>query len=125
MKSTATEIRQLKNKSKLALSIVLGTLVLAGALVIAAGKLHAFAVNSASANVTSARVVIAVEGMYCDSCAAGIRAMLRRTPGVIAAEVSYKEKQAVVDYDSQKTTPEKIVEAINKLGYKANVKNNT
>lgn len=78
---------------------------------------------SGASIVRTERVTIAVEGMYCDSCAAGIKAMLKRTPGVISAEISYKEKQAVVDYDSQKTTPEKIVEAINNLGYKASVKN--
>jgi copper chaperone CopZ len=82
-----------------------------------------FAMNRGGINAPAERVVIGVEGMYCDSCAAGIKAMLKRTPGVISAEVSYKQKEAVVEYDSQKTTPEKIVEAINNLGYKASVKN--
>lgn len=76
----------------------------------------------ATSTVRTERVTIAVEGMYCDSCAAGIKAMLKRTPGVISADVSYERKEAVVDYDQQKTTPEKIVEAINNLGYKASVK---
>ncbi len=115
MKAAAVEIRSMKNRARLAFSIALGALVLAGTLVFSAGKLHELGVNSVSAKVASARVVIAVDGMYCDSCAAGIKSMLKRTPGVIAAEVSYKEKQAVVDYDSEKTKPEKIVEVINNL----------
>src|SRR5712692_10165935 len=86
-------------------------------------RLRVFAMNAGSSDAPAERVVIGVEGMYCDSCAAGIKAMLKRTPGVIASEVSYQKKEAIVDYDSQKTTQEKIVEAVNNLGYKASVKN--
>ena len=114
----------MNNRRRAGVSIVLAILVALGALISAAATLRGFSVNSAGTN-TASRVVVAVEGMHCDSCAAGIKAMLKRTPGVIASEVSYKEKQAVIDYDSQKTTPEKIVEAINNLGYKASVKNKT
>ena len=78
--------------------------------------------SSASNNIRTERVLIGVEGMYCDSCAAGIRAMLKRTSGVVSAEVSYQRKEAVVDYDPEKVTPEKIAEAINNLGYKAKVR---
>jgi len=76
----------------------------------------------ATAAVKTERVVIAVEGMSCTSCASGIKAMLKRTPGVIAAEVSFEKREAVVDYDAEQTSREKIVEAITKLGYKASVK---
>ncbi len=48
--------------------------------------------------------------------------MLKRTPGVISAEVSYERREAIVDYDADKTSREKIVEAVTKLGYKATVK---
>jgi Cu+-exporting ATPase len=60
--------------------------------------------------------------MHCDGCAAGIKAMLKRTSGVISADVNYKQKEAIVHYDPEKVTREKIVEAITKLGYKAHVK---
>lgn len=76
----------------------------------------------AAATVKTERVNLAVEGMSCTSCASGVKAMLKRTPGVISAEVSYEKKEAVVDYDTEKTTREKIMEAINKLGYKASIK---
>lgn len=106
-----------------AASILLGALLFVAAVAFAGGTLRPFA--STSTQPSTDRVVLAVEGMYCDSCAAGIRSQLKRTHGVVAAQVSYKEKQAIVDYDSQKTTPEKIVEVINNLGYKATVKNKT
>jgi copper chaperone CopZ len=79
-------------------------------------------VAAASPDVRAERVVIAVEGMHCGNCASGIKAMLKRTPGVISAEVSYEQKEAVVEYDPSRTTREKIVEAINNMGYKASVK---
>lgn len=68
------------------------------------------------------RVVVAIEGMSCAGCAAGIKAMLKRTPGVVSAEVSYENKEAVVDFNPAETSREKIIEVINNLGYKASVK---
>jgi len=76
----------------------------------------------AAATMKTERAIIVVEGMSCSSCAKGIKAMLKRTPGVIAAEVSFERHEAVVDYDADQTSREKIVEAINKLGYKASIK---
>ena len=67
-------------------------------------------------------VVMSVSGMHCSSCAEGITAMLKRTDGVLKTEVSYEERQATVDYDEAKTSPEKIITAIEKMGYKARIK---
>lgn len=80
------------------------------------------AATAAPRLVKTERVKIAIEGMHCESCARGIKAMLKRTPGVISAEVSYEQREATVEYDTARTTPEKITEAINNLGYKAKVK---
>ena len=104
-----------------AAAIAVCVLVFAAVLASSSGKLRTFALTSAQPSTE--RVVLAVGGMYCDSCAAGIKAMLKRTPGVISADVSYARKEAVVDYDQEKTSPDKIVEAINNLGYKASIKN--
>lgn len=76
----------------------------------------------ATSAVKPERVRITVEGMSCTSCATGIKAMLKRTPGVISAEVSFERREAAVEYEAARTTREKIVEAITKLGYKASVK---
>lgn len=72
--------------------------------------------------VETQRVVIAVEGMHCTACASGIRSMLRRTAGVVSAEVSFEKKEAVVDFNPAQTSREKILEVITNMGYKANVK---
>ncbi|MDQ3666884.1 MAG: cation transporter [Acidobacteriota bacterium] len=68
------------------------------------------------------RVVIAIEGMHCGGCASGVKAMLKRTAGVVSADVSFEQKEAKVEFDSSATSREKIVEAINNMGYKASVK---
>ncbi len=60
--------------------------------------------------------------MQCSSCAVGIKAMLKRTPGVVSAEVSLEKKEAMVEFNPSETSREKIVEAINNLGYRASVK---
>lgn len=48
--------------------------------------------------------------------------MLKRTPGVISEEMSFARREADVEYDSERATREKIIEAITKRGYKASVK---
>ena len=67
-------------------------------------------------------VTVTIRGMYCASCAGGIRAMLKRTVGVTKADVSYADQVARIDYDAAKTSPAKIVETIEKLGYQAAVR---
>lgn len=101
------------------LAIALGVLFVLGTL---AWRENAAKVVDAASAVKTERVLIAVEGMSCSSCASGIKAMLKRTPGVISAEVSFEKREADVEYNSEQTTREKIVEAITKLGYKATIK---
>ena len=76
----------------------------------------------ATAEPQPATVTLAISGMHCEGCASGITAILKRTDGVVKADVSYEEKRAVVEYDAAKTAPDKIVAAIEKLGYKATIK---
>ena len=80
---------------------------------------------AATTPAENARVLLAIEGMHCVSCASGIKAMLKRTPGVVSAEVSYERCEAEVEYDPSRTSTEKIIEAITNLGYKASVKENS
>ena len=70
----------------------------------------------------STRVVLAVSGMHCGSCADGIDAMLKRTEGVLEASTSFENREATVRFDPAITSPAKLIEAIEKLGYKASVK---
>ena len=78
--------------------------------------------SGAEAADPPSKVELTISGMHCGSCADGIRAMLKRTDGVLAAEVSYEKREAVVEYDPSKTSPRQIVAAVEKLGYKAAVK---
>jgi len=94
-----------------------------GVLVLGCSAVDAHSLNPpASYTAKNERVKIAIEGMYCTSCAQGIKTMLKRTPGVITAEVSFEQREALVEYDAQRTEPQKIVEVIEKMGYKAKVK---
>lgn len=103
------------------LTFVIGAIVILAAPGYSAPSVHSL--NAAAPSVVkNERVKIAVEGMHCESCASGIKAMLKRTPGVISAEVSFEQKEAVVEYDSSRTSAAKVVEAINNLGYKAKLK---
>ena len=60
-----------------------------------------------------------VEGMTCGGCEVGVRMNVRKLDGVASVEASYDEGRAKVAYDPDKVTPEMIVEAIEKLGYTA------
>jgi periplasmic mercuric ion binding protein len=56
--------------------------------------------------------------MTCVTCELAIRIALEKTPGVKRADVSYERRNAVVDYDPNLTTPEKLRDVINGTGYK-------
>jgi copper chaperone CopZ len=66
----------------------------------------------------AARATFAVEGMTCTSCETTLRLALERAAGVRRAEVSYKNGEAVVEYDPKLTAPDKLRAAIDETGYK-------
>lgn len=68
------------------------------------------------------RVVLAVKGMYCASCEQTVVTMLRRTAGVLKADVSVERGEATVSYDSTRTSPAQLVQVVKTLGYEASVK---
>lgn len=72
--------------------------------------------------VPTKRVKLAISDMYCKACEPSISGELMRTPGVIAATVSYERQEAVVDYDSSKITPAGIIAAIKGAGFTAKIK---
>lgn len=67
-------------------------------------------------------VVLAVKGMYCASCERTVATMLRRTAGVVRADVSVERGEATVSYDSARTSPEQLAQVVKALGYDASVK---
>lgn len=68
------------------------------------------------------QVVLAVKGMSCASCEQTVVAMLRRTAGVVKADVSVERGEATVSYDSTRTSPVQLVHVVKTLGYEASIK---
>lgn len=64
-----------------------------------------------------------VSGWTCASCASATRIALKKLEGVQEVKTNPDEKEALVTYDDAKVTPERMVQAIAKLGYKATQKN--
>ncbi len=65
------------------------------------------------------QVTLKVEGMTCATCPVTVKAVLKRLPGVINADVSFKEAKAVVSYREGKVTVEQMIKAIEDAGYYA------
>ncbi len=99
-----------------ALAAIAGT----SALIVGAKSADSAAVVSTVVNTE--RIVVAIEGMHCTGCSNGIKAMLKRTKGVVSAEVSYENKEASVEFNPADVTRDKILEVITNLGYKASIK---
>ena len=64
-------------------------------------------------------VLIPIEGMACVACAASVKRALKALDGVSEVEVNLERRSATVKYADDKVTPERLVAAINKLGYRA------
>lgn len=84
--------------------------------------LFTFVTAVAAEPSSPSRVTLTISGMHCEGCASGISAMLKRTEGVVKADVSYDTREATIDYDATKTAPAKLIAVIEKMGYKAAVK---
>ncbi|MGH9362334.1 MAG: heavy-metal-associated domain-containing protein [Thermoanaerobaculia bacterium] len=63
--------------------------------------------------------VFKVEGMTCGGCETGVRVKVKKLDGVEEVEASYEKKRARVTYDPRVVTPKRIIEAIEELGYSA------
>jgi copper ion binding protein len=100
------------------LSLKTASVVVAiGAFVI--GALPARAETTAAPGVTS--VTLHVEGMSCASCKAAVKTAIARLPGVTDAKVDLEKKSATVEYDASKVSPQKMVDAVNQLGFEASL----
>lgn len=60
--------------------------------------------STAVSRTPLAHVVLKIEGIDCVMCAAGLQNNLRALKGVHSAEVSFQDKQAVIDYDPNAAT---------------------
>jgi len=64
-------------------------------------------------------VVLQILGMHCTACATGIESGLKRLDGVTDARVSFATKEAIVKFDEDKVTLDKIKAAVKRGGYEA------
>jgi copper chaperone CopZ len=62
-----------------------------------------------------------IGGMHCDSCAIDIKETLEVTAGVHTADVTFKRKTAIVDFDEEIVQQSTIIKKIQDLGYTATV----
>ena len=62
-----------------------------------------------------------IEGMHCESCAVDIKETLEETAGVFKADVTFKRKTAIVEYDEEVVQQTTLVKKIQDLGYQATV----
>ena len=60
-----------------------------------------------------------VSNMWCPACAWLIDESLKKTPGVIESACNFSTDRLQVNYNPIKTSPDQIIDAIKKLGYRA------
>lgn len=67
-------------------------------------------------------LILEVSGMHCAGCAVSVKRALESVPGVRAAGVDFDASEATVALESGHVPPEELVRAIEKLGYRARLK---
>ncbi|MBE1575391.1 heavy-metal-associated domain-containing protein [Amycolatopsis roodepoortensis] len=64
-------------------------------------------------------VIFQVDGMHCGSCALLVDDALEDLPGVLSTQTTVKKGISTVELDSDRSSVEDVVEAIEGLGYRA------
>ncbi|MGE3308837.1 MAG: heavy-metal-associated domain-containing protein [Limisphaerales bacterium] len=77
------------------------------------------ALKKSGYRVQAQRITYAVEGLACGSCATQVSKALSKVKGVSDAKVCSESKQAVVDFDPNKVSAEKILATLDATGFKA------
>jgi copper chaperone CopZ len=73
--------------------------------------------STEEANVKT--VIMPIEGMSCSACTARVKKTLTAIAGVSDVEVNLAERNARVRFDPSKLSPDRMVSAVNGLGYHA------
>ena len=68
-------------------------------------------------------ITLTLGGMWCSSCAWLVSEQLKRTTGVVNAEVSFIQQQASLTFDNAITNPKKLKKRVRTLGYQATLPN--
>ncbi|CAC5382756.1 copA [Mytilus coruscus] len=77
--------------------------------------------TDAKADNSENSVEISVKGMTCMSCVRNIESSISQVNGVNQISVSLENEKATVMYDTVKISPSQIAEAIDDMGFEANV----
>ncbi len=75
--------------------------------------------TSTSTQTETKTVRLDIEGMTCGSCAASVKTALGKLDGVRNVRISFEQKGGTVEFDATKVDEARIVEAVNKAGFKA------
>ncbi len=65
------------------------------------------------------KIELSVSGMTCSSCELHIESEVKKLPGISFVKASYEKGSATVEYDGQKIKADKIIAAVNGIGYHA------
>src|SRR5882762_10126425 len=65
------------------------------------------------------RIELSVSGMTCPSCELHIESEVKKLPGISTVKASYEKGSTTVEYDEQKIKTDKIIAAVNGIGYHA------
>ena len=63
------------------------------------------------------KAILKLRGMHCANCASSIKMYLSTQEGVSRVAVSYKNKEAQVEFDSSKVNIDKLTKAVQELGF--------
>lgn len=66
-----------------------------------------------------------IDGMTCQSCVKNIEGLISQKDGIFAIIVSLERKEGIVNYDSSVTNPTEICDAIEDMGFMAEIKSNS
>lgn len=65
------------------------------------------------------KIILKISGMHCAACVLNIENALKKETGVKSASVNFATEKAYVEFEPEKTSPGRIKEIIEKLGYKS------
>lgn len=105
------------NLKKTLLIAAMPVLMLASCNQAAPAKAEAAPTESAAVAAKPETASFKIDGMVCAvGCAKTIEKKLASLEGVTKATVDYDKKEATVEFDAAKQTPEKLVETVEKVG---------
>ncbi|MFQ5566803.1 MAG: cation transporter [Paracoccaceae bacterium] len=85
--------------------------------VITGAGLAAILLSAGPALAAEQTVTLAVDNLFCASCPYIVKRTLANVPGVMAVEVSYDEKTAVVTFEDSQTDVATLTEATGNIGF--------